>query len=358
MQNVLGYSAVQAGAAFLPMTMLIILARRSRAASRPDRLALADGHRDAARLVPAPPASPSSAVDATYLDLLPGAPARRGRDGDHDDAELRGRDPRRPVDKAGVGSAVLNACRQVGGSVGHRADGRDHGRRHRCRDDPGAFMQGFERALLTAAGIAIVGAVVAGAARPVAPGIGRPRVAARVRRPRPREPADAPRACRRRHGERPRTSRRAAAPVRTSGGRRSSTPRSSVFARRATRGATTAAIARRAGVSEPILYRHFPSKRDLCLACLDEAWQRLSTAIERGVACRSGCMSGLRTSRRSGAAARCASSVSSLWVVALTESGEDDVIAARLRDHLREVHDLDRERLRGGARAGDDAVRS
>ena len=29
MQNVLGYSAVQAGAAFLPMTVLIILSRRS-----------------------------------------------------------------------------------------------------------------------------------------------------------------------------------------------------------------------------------------------------------------------------------------------------------------------------------------
>src|SRR6266852_1012251 len=46
-----------------------------------------------------------------------------------------------------------------------------------------------------------------------------------------------------------------------------------VFSRSSYRGATTAEIAREAGISEPILYRHFGSKRDLYLACLDEAWQ-------------------------------------------------------------------------------------
>ena len=45
-----------------------------------------------------------------------------------------------------------------------------------------------------------------------------------------------------------------------------------VFSRSSYRGATTAEIAREAGISEPILYRHFGSKRDLYLACLDEAW--------------------------------------------------------------------------------------
>ena len=40
-------------------------------------------------------------------------------------------------------------------------------------------------------------------------------------------------------------------------------------------GATTAEIAREAGVTEPILYRHFGSKRDLYIACLDEMWRRL-----------------------------------------------------------------------------------
>ena len=36
-----------------------------------------------------------------------------------------------------------------------------------------------------------------------------------------------------------------------------------------------AEIAREAGITEPILYRHFGSKRDLYLACLDEAVLRL-----------------------------------------------------------------------------------
>ena len=39
-------------------------------------------------------------------------------------------------------------------------------------------------------------------------------------------------------------------------------------------GTTTSEIARAAGVSEPILYRHFASKRDLYLAALDHVWSK------------------------------------------------------------------------------------
>src|SRR5207244_7371149 len=46
-----------------------------------------------------------------------------------------------------------------------------------------------------------------------------------------------------------------------------------VFSEGSYRGTTTAEIAREAGVSEPILYRHFPSKRDLYLACIEESWR-------------------------------------------------------------------------------------
>ena len=44
--------------------------------------------------------------------------------------------------------------------------------------------------------------------------------------------------------------------------------------------ATTADIAREATVSEPILYRHFPSKRELYFACLDSAWVQLRDQLE------------------------------------------------------------------------------
>ena len=56
-----------------------------------------------------------------------------------------------------------------------------------------------------------------------------------------------------------------------------------VFARSSYRGATTAEIAAEAGISEPILYRHFGSKRELYLACLEQAWRRLKACGEARV---------------------------------------------------------------------------
>ena len=55
-----------------------------------------------------------------------------------------------------------------------------------------------------------------------------------------------------------------------------------VFFEKSYRGATTAEIAREAGITEPILYRHFGSKRDLYLACLDEAWRQLPRVLRGG----------------------------------------------------------------------------
>ena len=57
-----------------------------------------------------------------------------------------------------------------------------------------------------------------------------------------------------------------------------------VFSQGSYRGTTTAEIAREAGVTEPILYRHFASKRDLYLAVLDESWRRLTELWEEAVA--------------------------------------------------------------------------
>ena len=48
-----------------------------------------------------------------------------------------------------------------------------------------------------------------------------------------------------------------------------------VFSGGSYRGSTTAEIAREAGITEPVLYRHFESKRDLYLACIDETWRRI-----------------------------------------------------------------------------------
>ncbi len=61
-----------------------------------------------------------------------------------------------------------------------------------------------------------------------------------------------------------------------------------LFAERGYAGATTAELARAAGVTEPIIYRHFASKRDLFVALVDRTsketlslWQdRLADAVD------------------------------------------------------------------------------
>ena len=61
-----------------------------------------------------------------------------------------------------------------------------------------------------------------------------------------------------------------------------------VFAKSSYRGSTTAQIARETGVTEPVLYRHFASKRELYLACLDAVWDQLRAALGQGARARGG----------------------------------------------------------------------
>jgi EmrB/QacA subfamily drug resistance transporter len=161
MQNVLGYSAVQAGAAFLPMTILIILVA-------PIAGKLSDKHGSRWLMTGGMVLLgiqllylSQLGTDADFWDLLPGfvvgglgmalamtptaAAATRAV----------------PVHKSGVGSAVLNAMRQVGGSIGVALMGAIVA--HEAAGTPGieGFMAGFERALFVAALIAFAGSIVA-----------------------------------------------------------------------------------------------------------------------------------------------------------------------------------------------------
>jgi EmrB/QacA subfamily drug resistance transporter len=163
MQNILGYSAVQAGAAFLPMTILIILLAPI-AGKASDRFGSRWLMTVGMTLLGTQLVYFSQlGQHATFFNLLPGmliggfgmaltmtpgvAAATRAV----------------PVDKAGVGSAVLNACRQVGGSIGIALMGAIVASRAAGERTPDAFMRGFEAALLTASVIAFAGAVVAAA---------------------------------------------------------------------------------------------------------------------------------------------------------------------------------------------------
>ena len=64
------------------------------------------------------------------------------------------------VDKAGVGSAVLNAFRQIGGSVGIALMGAIVAAQVGVSRTPEAFLEGLHSALLVAALIALGGAVL------------------------------------------------------------------------------------------------------------------------------------------------------------------------------------------------------
>jgi AcrR family transcriptional regulator len=124
-----------------------------------------------------------------------------------------------------------------------------------------------------------------------------------------------------------------------------------VFSRSSYRGATTAEIAREAGISEPILYRHFGSKRDLYLACLAEAWASFRAVCEEAVA--------NDPARSLGAIADAYMAkgkkirVIDLWTQGLNEASEDRVIAAAVRKQIREVHDFFADVIREGQARGE-----
>ena len=161
MQNILGYSAVQAGAAFLPMTMLIIFIAPL-AGKTSDRLG-SRGLMTAGMILLSVQLLIFSrlGVDASFFDLLPalviGGVGMSLTMTPSAAAATRSV----PVDKAGVGAAVLNCARQVGGTMGVAIMGAIVAGKAGGERTPEAFMSGFQTALEVAAGIAVVGAVVA-----------------------------------------------------------------------------------------------------------------------------------------------------------------------------------------------------
>jgi TetR/AcrR family transcriptional regulator len=126
-----------------------------------------------------------------------------------------------------------------------------------------------------------------------------------------------------------------------------------VFSAGSYAGATTAEIAREAGVSEPILYRHFASKRELYFACLDEAWRRLQAVIERDErALEAGRPLAAVFARLGKEALSLRVLTANLWMQAITEAGEDPEIRRFVRKHMRRVHDYYANLLRRAQAAG------
>ena len=126
-----------------------------------------------------------------------------------------------------------------------------------------------------------------------------------------------------------------------------------VFAGGSYSGSTTAEIARAAGISEPILYRHFASKRELYLACLESAWTSFRAALETKLDERGDreAVIAIGEASREFHASGGVKPVT-LWIQALTEAGEDEEIRAFLRGQLRDVHDYIAGTVRRAQAAG------
>jgi EmrB/QacA subfamily drug resistance transporter len=161
MQNILGYSPVETGAAFLPLTILIILVAPI-AGKTSDRIG-SRGLMTAGMILIAVQLVMFSrlTVDSTFWNLLPAFIIGGVGMGLTMTPSAAAATRSVPVDKAGVGAAVLNSARQVGGTMGVAIMGAIVAAEASGERTPDAFMRGFETALLVAAGIAVVGAVVA-----------------------------------------------------------------------------------------------------------------------------------------------------------------------------------------------------
>jgi TetR/AcrR family transcriptional regulator len=130
---------------------------------------------------------------------------------------------------------------------------------------------------------------------------------------------------------------------------------SRVFSKSSYRGATTAEIARESGVSEPILYRHFPSKRDLYLACLDAGWAHVRRLWDAALAEEPDPRNQLGAMGRAYVQQQRTGEkvlLSELWIQALTEAGEDPKIRKYLREQVQEVHDFVANVIRRSQAAG------
>jgi AcrR family transcriptional regulator len=127
-----------------------------------------------------------------------------------------------------------------------------------------------------------------------------------------------------------------------------------VFAKSSYHGSTTAQIARETGVTEPVLYRHFASKRQLYLACLASAWERLRMLWDKALEGEQEPGMWVATLGRTYLQARAAERVIlvDLWIQALTEAADDLEIRRGLREQVREVHSFVADVIRRAQKAG------
>jgi AcrR family transcriptional regulator len=126
-----------------------------------------------------------------------------------------------------------------------------------------------------------------------------------------------------------------------------------LFSESSYRGTTTAEIARAAGVSEPILYRHFDSKLHLYLAALDHVWERVRAGWEKTLSGTEDACAAVEAIGKQHTSVRSAKlQLAELWVQGLTEAADDPELRTHLRGHMRDVHEFVAAMVRRGQEEG------
>ncbi|MFN2470413.1 MAG: TetR/AcrR family transcriptional regulator [Gaiellaceae bacterium] len=121
-------------------------------------------------------------------------------------------------------------------------------------------------------------------------------------------------------------------------------------------GTTTADIAAAAGVTEPVLYRHFPSKQQLYLACLDEAWLQARGIWEHAVEAEPDPAEWLSAMGRAfHGSAQQKAMLSNLWLQAIADAAGDAELRHYMQRYVRTIHEyvaavIRRAQERGGVR--------
>jgi len=111
-----------------------------------------------------------------------------------------------------------------------------------------------------------------------------------------------------------------------------------LFAVRGYGGSTTAELARSAGVTEPILYRHFGSKKELFIAVVDRTSQQITNLWERQL--RTAANPAQRLRRLIGANPMVSDRGRGIYrviVQAMTEIEDPDILAA-IQRHVTKLH--------------------
>lgn len=126
-----------------------------------------------------------------------------------------------------------------------------------------------------------------------------------------------------------------------------------IFCRGTYRSTTTAEIAKYAGVTEPVLYRHFSSKRDLYIACLEEAWGDTRELWDNAVADEPDSTLWLMAMGRAYLTTRDRrGQLAHLWLQALAEVSDDPEIRKFVRRQLQDVHRYVGDVMRRSQEAG------